>query len=619
MRTMNNTSRKTVGVLTATVLVQTLFATTYYASPNGAGTGASPSDPCSIADGFAKIRKSAHTLVLARGRYLLSDALSLPAVESTTEQTVVMGETGNPADVILDAHGASEVMRLDFSCLVTGVTMLNGSNVPYTGNNSTQASKHPATGVRISYNDNIYGPSVVSNCVIACCTNNYASTYGASGHTAAVAVYDNGLLVDSVVTNNVALRYYGGGVMLRDGSEVRGCTIAGNKAVDGGAGVFCHSNAVARMLDCVISNNVATGSKGTGGGLDCRLARAFLTLANCTFVGNSAALGGGLDAVGAVEVSCEGCKFSGNRAAGHGGGLRLATTAVVRLDGCTFDGNQHTGYTWTGAGGEKPDYAGGGGLFVQTQSAGGFVSVSNCVFCNNSSNSRGGGFGHTWQDSVYGEVVNCVFTNNSSYRQGGGMVLRETNTLARTRPFLIRNSLFAFNKTTGGSSIDSSGAGVHFVSYGNPILDSCTIVSNNSGRAESSGGLHHRYSGTVTNCIIAFNKRAGAAETGTAWCLCDPNNTSVLIPSAYVNSCAWPAAEGAFLAANGCVNIDPQFRDAAHGDFTLKAASPCRDAGVAESWMTKAVDLAGRQRVQGRSVDMGAYEYFPCGLQFIFW
>ena len=58
MHTMNGLiSRKTVGVLTATVLVHTLFATTYYASPNGVGTGASPADaPAKIATSQARIK-----------------------------------------------------------------------------------------------------------------------------------------------------------------------------------------------------------------------------------------------------------------------------------------------------------------------------------------------------------------------------------------------------------------------------------------------------------------------------------------------------------------------------------------------------------------------------------
>ena len=589
------------------------MAVTYYASPDGMGSGESADDPCSLSEGVKKIEKQASTLVLAAGRYFLGgEPVALTGIASTTEQTVIKGETGIPADVVLDAQGASEVMRMNYSVLIDGVTMLNGSNNPYTGNNSSQASKHPAAGVRISYTGNSYGPSIVSNCVIACCTNNYSDQYNLSRYTAAVAVYGNGLLVDSVVSNNVALRYYGGGVVLRDGAQVRRCTIAGNKADNGGAGVFCDTNATAIVADSVISNNVVTHTRGSGGGLDCRLAGASLMLTNCTFVGNTATVGAGLAASGDVEVKCMDCKFVGNTASGQGGGVRLAETAVVSLYGCEFDGNRQTEekYSPNANVTASADYAGGGGVFVQTQSGDGFVSISNCVFRNNSTGSRGGGFGHTWMESVYGEIVNCRFLGNSSRRQGGGAVLRE-ETVRTDRPFVIRNCLFAFNRTTGTGNIDSSGAGLHFVSKGNPVLDFCTIVSNDSGRAASSGGIHHRYGGTVKNSIVAFNTRAGEAESGTGWCLVDPNNTSVLVPSAYVNCCAWPAAEGAFLAANGCVNADPKFRDASSGDFALRATSPCRDTGVNEPWMSTLSDLVGNRRIAGSMPDMGCYEFVP--------
>ena len=588
-----------------------LFAATYYASPSGTGSGNSAEDPCSISDGFDKIKWNAHTLVLARGRYLLSKALSLPAVQSTNAQTIVMGETGNPEDVILDAQGVSEVMRLDFSCLVTGVTMMNGSN---SGFSTQTAYENSAGGVRISHPDNAYGPSIVSNCIITCCINNFNADYkfnsgelnGKVAYGSVANVMPNGILVDTVVTNNSALRYYCGGVLVSSNATVRGCTIAGNSAASGGAGVFVNYGAKNVVFDgCVFSNNTATAAEGTGGGLDCRADGASLMLTNCTFFGNTATLGAGLDAVGDVEVVCKDCMFVRNTSSVHGCGVRLATTAVVRLNGCTFDGNEQTDSSWKGS----DINVGGGGVFVQTQSGDGFVSISNCVFRNNSSNARGGGFGHTWKDSVYGEIVNCVFTNNVSYRQGGGMYLREEAT--RTdKPFVIRNSLFAFNNTIGpASTIDSAGGGVHFVSRGNPILDSCTIVSNNSARG--SGGMHHRWGGTVTNCIIAFNTQGGVLETGSAWCL--------ETPSAYVNSCAWPSAEGAFLAANGCVNADPKFMDVAHGDFTLKASSPCRDAGIVEDWMLDAFDLGGNRRVIGRSVDMGCYEFVPCGFMISVW
>jgi len=68
--------------------------------------------------------------------------------------------------------------------------------------------------------------------------------------------------------------------------------------------------------------------------------------------------------------------------------------------------------------------------------------------------------------------------------------------------------------------------------------------------------------------------------------------------------------------SNNCVFADPQFVDAAGGDYHLKDTSPCIDAGdnsLVPSSVVK--DLDGNQRiVDGNNngtpaVDIGAYEY----------
>ena len=64
---------------------------------------------------------------------------------------------------------------------------------------------------------------------------------------------------------------------------------------------------------------------------------------------------------------------------------------------------------------------------------------------------------------------------------------------------------------------------------------------------------------------------------------------------------------------NGCLvgDYDPQFTDAANGDYTLEKKSPCRDAGALLSWMTpSALDLAGKARVFGNAPDIGCYEWW---------
>jgi hypothetical protein len=43
-------------------------------------------------------------------------------------------------------------------------------------------------------------------------------------------------------------------------------------------------------------------------------------------------------------------------------------------------------------------------------------------------------------------------------------------------------------------------------------------------------------------------------------------------------------------------------------NYDLTSATPCAEAGLNQEWMNSAKDLAGRDRIFGATVDMGAYE-----------
>ena len=72
------------------------------------------------------------------------------------------------------------------------------------------------------------------------------------------------------------------------------------------------------------------------------------------------------------------------------------------------------------------------------------------------------------------------------------------------------------------------------------------------------------------------------------------------------------------FTAEGCINLDPLFTDAANGDFTLADGSPCRDAGAYAGWMATARDLADNRRIRGKNVDIGCYEGPVAGLIMLF-
>ncbi|MBQ3894315.1 MAG: hypothetical protein II739_03215, partial [Clostridia bacterium] len=242
----------------------------------------------------------------------------------------------------------------------------------------------------------------------------------------------------------------------------------------------------------------------------------------------------------------------------------------------------------------------------------------------NASNCRAGGLGGTWNTNFCGAVVNCIFTNNISRLQGGALCIREA--VANPTPAVIRNCLFAFNETTNtAAGADSNGGAVLLVTRSELVMENCTIVSNNVRNTASnnykSGGIHHRWGGTLKNCIVAFNTKCGAPEPvegGNIWTVGDAKY--------YINCCGYPAVP-LFTEANHCIAADPKFVDPAHGDFRLQpSSSPCVNAGLNADWMTtdeidpvtnrrvKVLDLAGVPRLYGSNVDIGCYEvWFPLG------
>ena len=188
---------------------------------------------------------------------------------------------------------------------------------------------------------------------------------------------------------------------------------------------------------------------------------------------------------------------------------------------------------------------------------------------------------------------------------------------ANPDPAIIRNCLFAFNKTTyegaSNNSTYSNGGGVVLVTYSDVVMENCTIISNNINNANSSkyisGGIHHRWGGTLKNCIAAYNTVRGQPEptSGTSsWTAGD---------NLYINCCGYPAVPR-FTAANGCIAADPKFVDIDHGDLRLQTDSPCVNAGVNADWMVgrRSKDLAGVPSLYGSNVDIGCYEvWFPKG------
>lgn len=213
--------------------------------------------------------------------------------------------------------------------------------------------------------------------------------------------------------------------------------------------------------------------------------------------------------------------------------------------------------------------------------------VSNCTIVGNSASS-GGGVVLTGD----GLVQDCYIVSNSASGSGGGGYAWKGGTM--------RNCLVSGN-------VALEGGGIYL--WGTPStvtrLENCTVVGN---YALSEGGGIYNYSdlgtGTVVNTIAYSN-----------WCITTNGNwyanAGISTNRTYLNCCIAPTND---LPGTNNITNEPAFVDYNDYNFRQLSSSPCINAGLNLNWVTNAVDLDGRTRLQYGFVDIGCYEYVSKGI-----
>ena len=215
-----------------------------------------------------------------------------------------------------------------------------------------------------------------------------------------------------------------------------------------------------------------------------------------------------------------------------------------------------------------------------------------------------------------GTARRCRFTNNSGRRlraHGQGV-------------YMLAGSLYGCLIDHNVTTSDGGGGGL-YMNGKNAYVENCLIVGNVAGSYQ--GGGVWLQSGTMVNCTIAGNT-CQSGQGGGVWVNTDKNN-----PSRMYNCIIWgnssPGDANAHApdvkingdadAANylfNCITksgagteglaVDPEFTDAANGDYTLRPNSPAVDAGSDATFACLGtVDFAGKPRRVG-TIDIGCYE-----------
>jgi len=367
------------------------------------------------------------------------------------------------------------------------------------------------------------------------------------------------------VESRTIFRNYGGGMFNWNSlPSITNTTFTGNSANYGG-GIY-NPNSWPSITNTIFIGNSATNR---GGGMFNEASSPSIT--NTTFTGNSASnRGGGMDNDVSSNPTITNTIFTGNSAS-NGGGMHNNSSSNPTITNTIFTGNSAGNL--------------GGGM----RNFGSNPTITNTIFTGNSATFGGGMF--NWNS--YPSITNTTFTGNSATNNGGGMYVRGD---IANRTLAITNSIFNGNSATNGGAIAYDDTPAPHTA----VLTNCTFYNNT---ASGSGGVFFidfwdsgRVPPVFANCILWNNSSSVGVSSQGAF----------EFKNSLIQEAACPSNATCTSVLN---NQDPLFVNAAAGDFSLQIGSPAIHAGdnsLIPSGIT--TDITGADRIQGGTVDLGAYE-----------
>ncbi len=277
--------------------------------------------------------------------------------------------------------------------------------------------------------------------------------------------------------------------------------------------------------------------------------------------------------------------FSGNFANGNGGGMVNWENSNPKMSQISFSGNFAVRF--------------GGGMFNDRDSN---PEMSQVSFSGNSANEGGGMFNRRSNP----EMSQVSFRGNRASSNGGGML----NSLS-----VLEMSQVSFS----GNRAGSFGGGMYNISSSRLEMSQVSFSGNS---ATLGGGVANLYSSNlqISNSIFWGNAANGLMNAPTQIVNAFGSTATIrytLIQGSGGSGSAWVSSLGRDGGNN--LDADPMFREpidpaqapTTAGNLRLKpGCSPAIDAGDDQA-ARDPVDLAGATRIQGRGVDLGAYESRP--------
>jgi len=301
---------------------------------------------------------------------------------------------------------------------------------------------------------------------------------------------------------------------------------------------------------------------------------------------------------GAQDIEIEGCRLHGNRV-----GLAIVSASRIRVSGCSLYENVRAGLRLTGT----------------TRDV---TIIDTDAFQNSDGRGCAGEGDGFVSDSP--QVTNVSFVRTRSYdnsedgydMRGSNLVFDQVESRNPCNAFKLGDSASISNCLVTGGRTGIETTAVHRdATYS---ITNCTIVGSDFPIVLGAPILPVRaYSASVFNNIVVAPLRALDYHTSVQ--LFEGNNifwngnvnTAIIkvLPDRggysgrQLNSGEYRSATGRGV---GTLSIDPQFRDAAAGDFTPDPFSAAVDRG--DGSRAPLVDLFGTTRPRGKAPDIGAIE-----------
>jgi len=389
-------------------------------------------------------------------------------------------------------------------------------------------------------------------------------------------------------------------VIFKNISVVNGKT----SSTTNGGGVYSNQNIY--VVDCNISNNIASSSYSWGGGF---YAYGSTTVSGSTISNNTASnYGGGFYSIGNTTVldSIISNNTANDGAGFYSSGVTNVSNSIIS-NNMPLDNSYHYSYY-------------GGGFH-----SGSSTNVLDSLISNNISRNDGAGF----YSSGATTVVNSTISNNKSYASGGGFYSGRSTTVLNSRIYYNTAQNSSGFYSYGSTTIDSS----FFNKNQGNVLYVSDLVMTNSLFTDNNGTIlnNYNYNYIINNSFI--NNQGGIKGKGLFINnIFSKNSVDITLTGdskIYNNYVEYTKIEDMnsynVIKKN---NIQESLIGdiLLNDDYSLSAQSPAIDNGLNPSsdtfetlindnaTYTKILklletDMAGNQRDYNNTIDMGAIEF----------